>query len=100
VQTDKIFAEWCGLIDNQENTLLKINEKIYTDHLFGDFVMLNPDFGATGKRKLSRTRFNKWLLAYGVYTQNIEPETNRDKQGKWIRIKPREEGEVQQELVF
>jgi len=100
VQTDKIFAEWCGLIDNQENTLLKVNEKIYTDHLFGDFVMLNPDFGAMGKRKLSRTRFNKWLIAYGVYTQNIEPETNRDKQGKWMRIKPREEGEVQQELVF
>ena len=52
------------------------------------------------KRKLSRTRFNKWPIAYLVYTQNIEPETNRDKQGKWMRIKPREEGEVQQELVF
>ena len=100
--TDEIFTEWCGLLGDQHNPLLKINEKIYTNYLYGDFVTMNPDYGQFGKRKLSRTEFNKWLKSYAMYTQDVEPIFDRDSIGKFIIIKtkPTKKEAEQPELEF
>ena len=70
------------------------------NYLYAEFVQVYPDFGSTGKRKLSLTRFYKWLKAYAFYTQKVEAEVKRDSQGKWIRIKPPQKEDVQPTLEF
>tara|TARA_R110002020_G_C16297059_1_gene772871 strand:- start:1 stop:2427 length:2427 start_codon:yes stop_codon:yes gene_type:complete len=101
IETDEEFAEWCGLLPGSEpNNLLPVNEKIYMNFLFAEFVQVYPDFGSTGKRKLSMTRFYKWLKAYAFYTQKVEAEVKRDNKGKWIRIRPTHEDETQHNLIF
>lgn len=100
--TDEIFTEWCGLLGEQLNPLLKTNEKVYTNYLYGDFVTMNPDYGQFGKRKLSRTEFNKWLKSYSIYTQGIEPIFDRDSTGKYIiiKVKPTKKEAAQSTLEF
>ena len=100
--TDEIFTEWCGLLGDQKNPLLKINEKIYTNYLYGDFVTMNPDYGQFGKRKLSRTEFYKWLKSYAMYTQGVEPILDRDSVGKYIiiKVKPTKKEAAQSTLEF
>tara|TARA_R110000787_G_C13420814_1_gene444874 strand:+ start:194 stop:2623 length:2430 start_codon:yes stop_codon:yes gene_type:complete len=100
--TDEIFTEWCGLLGEQHNPLLKTNEKIYTNFLYGDFVTMNPDYGQFGKRKLSRTEFNKWLKSYSMYTQGVEPKIDRDSIGKFIiiKVKPTKKEAEQETLEF
>jgi len=101
IETDEDFAEWCGLLpDSEPNPMLVVNEKIYMNYLYAEFVQVYPDFGSTGKRKLSLTRFYKWLKAYAFYTQKVEAEVKRDSQGKWIRIKPPQKEDVQPTLEF
>ena len=39
------------------------------------------------------------MIAYCVYSQGLEPETDRDQVGNWIRIKPRVEGQIQKKLL-
>ena len=100
--TDEIFTEWCGLLGEQNNPILKTNEKIYTNFLYGDFVTMNPDYGQFGKRKLSRTEFNKWLKSYSMYTQGVEPKIDRDSIGKYIiiKVKPTKKEAEQETLEF
>ena len=95
------FVEWCGLLDNDEaNTLLIVNSQIYMQTLYEDFVKEYPDYAAKSKMTISRTRFYKWLVSYCLYKENIEPEIKRDQNGRWMRIRARHEGQVQQDLIF
>ena len=101
-ETDEMFAEWCGLLKGKSNMLLKIEEKIYTYPLFNDFITLYSDFDKFGPKRLSMSKFNKWLIKYAYYTQEVQPLDDRDSTGKWIIIKEKieEKQEPQQELEF
>jgi hypothetical protein len=63
---------------------------------------MNPDYGQFGKRKLSRTEFNKWLKSYSMYTQGVEPKIDRDSIGKYIiiKVKPTKKEAEQETLEF
>mgnify|MGYP000542153258 FL=1 len=83
--TSQDFIEWCDLTSSEvTNGVIRLDEKLYTNDLYNEFVQDNPDFSRTGKRTVSRTEFNKWLRYYGKYKTGNEPKTNRDMQGKWI----------------
>ena len=101
-ETDELFVEWCGLLKGKTNMLLKVEEKIYTYPLFNDCITIHSDFGPHGTKKLSTTRFNKWLLKYAFYTQGVEAIEDRDSIGKFVIIKEKmdEFEEPQQELEF
>ena len=45
-----------------------------------------------------RTRFYRWLISYGVHLTGIKPEEGRDNGGRWFRIIPKVEVEIQQNL--
>jgi hypothetical protein len=35
---------------------------------------------------ISRTKFYKWLVAYGLFKYGVAPEEGRDMMGRWIII--------------
>ena len=47
---------------------------------------------------MSRNRFYKWLVAYGIYQFGVPPEESRDGQGRWLRYRNKHELEEQQSL--
>ena len=94
------FIEWCGLLDGKTNQSLKVDEKLYMQPLYMDFIIDYPDYGPRTKMTISRTKFYKWLVSYCLFKEGLEPIIDRDTPGKWMRIRPREEGQVQQEIVF
>ena len=65
--------------------------------LYEDFVHEYPDYSPRAKYSISRTRFYKWLNAYGIFKEGFLPEENRDSIGRWIRFK---EIQKQKELKF
>jgi hypothetical protein len=82
------FIEWCGLVDNQDTNRLLVPEmKIYKNDLYYDFINEYPDFGPKSKLTISRTRFYKWLISYGVFKEGLMPEEGRDMTGRWIIFK-------------
>lgn len=92
-ETSHDFIEWCGLVDDQErNNLLHTDTRLYKNELYLDFINEYPDYGPKAKMTISRTRFYKWLVAYGLYKYGIAPEEGRDIQGRWIVIQKRKEG--------
>ena len=98
-ETAHDFIEWCGLIKGtQPNPELRVNEKLYKHALFTDFVQEYPDYDKHGKLKMSRNRFYKWLVAYGIYQFGVPPEESRDGQGRWLRYRNKHELEEQQSL--
>jgi len=99
--TSHDFIEWCGLLDGMEkNKMLEVNTKIVMLPLYIDFIQEYPDYGPKAKMTISRTRFYKWLVSYAIFSEGLEPEIKRDMQGRWMRIKPMLEGQIQQEIVF
>lgn len=81
------FIEWCGVIgDNPIHDKLKPNIQIYKQELYFDFIEDNPDFAPKSKMTVSRMRFTKWLLAFGNYKFDTEPEQGRDAGGRWIKF--------------
>jgi len=93
------FIEWCGLIDGIEaNPNLVVDERIYMQDLYYNFIEENPDFGPKAKMTISRTRFYKWLISYAQYKEGVSPEEGRDMKGKWIRIIKKHELEEQLEF--
>jgi hypothetical protein len=44
---------------------------------------------------ITRNRFYKWLVAYANYKFECNPEEGRDRDGRWIRFRGKEELEVQ-----
>lgn len=82
------FIEWCGLVDNQDTNRLLVPEmKIYKNDLYYDFINEYPDFGPKSKLTISRTRFYKWLISYGLFKEGVIPEEGRDMTGRWIIFK-------------
>ena len=93
------FIEWCGLLDGIDaNPSLVVNETIYMNELYYNFIEENPDFGPKAKMTISRTKFYKWLISYAQYKEGVSPEEGRDMKGKWIRI--RKKNELEEQLEF
>jgi hypothetical protein len=90
-ETSHDFIEWCGLVDgNPTNQLLTIGDKLMKQDLYHEFISEYPDYGPKAKMTISRTRFYKWLAAYGLHTTGQVPEEGRDPNGRWIRFLPAE----------
>ncbi len=90
-ETSHDFIEWCGLVDgNPTNQLLTIGDKLMKKDLYHEFISEYPDYGPKAKMTISRTRFYKWLAAYGLHTTGQVPEEGRDPNGRWIRFLPAE----------
>jgi len=90
-ETSHDFIEWCGLVDgNPSNQLLTIDQKLMKQDLYHEFISEYPDYGPKAKMTISRTRFYKWLSAYGLHTTGQVPEEGRDPNGRWIRFLPAE----------
>ena len=82
------------------NDKLVINQKLYKNDLYLDFVEENPDYAPKSKMTVSRTRFYKWLHAYSEYKFDCVPEEGRDTQGKWLIFKIKTIIEETGELEF
>ena len=96
------FIEWCGIVDGDtSNDRMKLNEVLYKQDLYIDFIMDNPDFAPKAKMTISRTLFYKWLVSYGVYVTGVSPIEGRDTNGRWIKFITKEgETHVSQEFKF
>jgi len=88
------FIEWCGLVDTHHNreVMLQPDVRLYKNELYANFVDEYPDYGPRGRMSISRTKFYKWLIAYGIYKEGVMPQEDRDQQGRWIIIKSKPEG--------
>ena len=88
------FIEWCGLVDTHQNreVMLQPDMRLYKNELYSNFVDEYPDYGPRGRMSVSRTKFYKWLIAYGIYKEGTMPQEDRDQQGRWIIIKSKPEG--------
>jgi hypothetical protein len=88
------FIEWCGLVDTHHNreVMLQPDTRLYKNELYSNFIDEYPDYGPRGRMSVSRTKFYKWLIAYGIYKEGVMPQEDRDQQGRWIIIKSKSEG--------
>ena len=94
------FIEWCGVLENNIHEKLKPAGKIAKQELYHDFIEDNPDFAPKSKLTVSRTRFNKWLVAFGLFAYDCEPEQGRDNSMRWIRFRLKHELEKQTDFEF
>jgi len=86
-ETSHDFIEWCGLVEGQPtNNTLETDTRLYKNELYNDFVNEYPDYGPKSKMTISRTKFYKWLAAYGLFKYGVAPEEGRDMMGRWIII--------------
>lgn len=86
-ETSHDFIEWCGLIQgHHKNVKLTIGDKLVMQDLYFDFIGEYPDYAPKAKMTISRTRFYKWLIAYGNFLTGATPEEGRDPVGRWFRI--------------
>jgi hypothetical protein len=87
------------LVDNGEaNRLLEPGERRYKQDLYMEFITEYPDYGPKAKMTISRTRFYKWLISYAMFKEGVPPEEGRDQQGRWIRIRRKNELNYQQNI--
>ena len=95
------FIEWCGILKGMTlNESLKLNQKSYKQDLYVDFIEDNPDFAPKAKMTISRTKFYKWLVAYNQFKYDCNPEENKDRTGRWIRFRHKQELETDGEIEF
>jgi len=86
-ETSHDFIEWCGLVEGQpKNNTLEPEVRLYKNDLYNDFVNEYPDYGPKSKMTISRTKFYKWLVSYGLFKYGVAPEEGRDMMGRWIII--------------
>jgi hypothetical protein len=86
-ETAHDFIEWCGLVEGQpKNNTLEPEVRLYKNDLYNDFVNEYPDYGPKSKMTISRTKFYKWLVSYGLFKYGVAPEEGRDMMGRWIII--------------
>ena len=98
-ETSHDFIEWVGLVQgHKRNDSIKIDHRLVMQDLYFDFISEYPDYGPKAKMTISRTRFYRWLISYGVHLTGIKPEEGRDNGGRWFRIIPKVEVEIQQNL--
>ena len=78
------------LTDHLDEVTKSINEKLEKDSrlimqdLYFEFISEYPDYGPKAKMTISRTRFYRWLLAYGQFITGTKPEEGRDSSGRWF----------------
>lgn len=96
------FIEWCGMVDgNSHNDKMRLDEVLYKQDLYLDFIMDNPDFAPKAKMTISRTLFYKWLVSYGLYVTGVTPLEGRDANGRWIKFITKEgDTHTEQEFKF
>ena len=93
------FIEWCGLLsDHSDNKILESETRLYLNELYYDFTDNYPDYAARSKMTVSRQKFFKWVVAYALFKEGVQPETNRDMKGKWIIIKKKKDDSTQMNL--
>ena len=86
-QTSHDFIEWCGLIAGyQKNDKLRFEERLIMQDLYFDFIGEYPDYAPKAKMTISRTRFYRWLIAYGNFMCN-DVDEGRDSNGRWFTMK-------------
>lgn len=79
------FIEWCGLTRGSENNdRLVTNQYLLCQDLYADFIQENTDYGPRGKMSISKTKFYRWLIAYGLFLTGRNPEQSKSSQGKTI----------------
>jgi hypothetical protein len=90
-ETTHDFIEWCGLVDNTEPAkMLEPGIRVYKQELYYEFISEYPDYGPKSRMTISRTKFYKWLVSYGLFKYGIIPEEGRDFGGRWICFKTNE----------
>ncbi len=80
------FIEWCGILNDEENTRLMTDTKLLGNELYNYFILDYPDYGPRAKLSMSRTTFYRWLMAYGTFLTGINPTKGKDQFGQWIII--------------
>jgi hypothetical protein len=96
INTNYDFALWCGIIGDRKNKMLRLNEKIYTNDLYYDFISEFTDYGPNRKTTISNIQFNRWLIEYGQYITGIKPKDNdRDMNGKFIVFKTNKDVKIE-----
>ena len=86
-QTSHDFIEWCGLIaGHQKNDKLRFEERLIMQDLYFDFIGEYHDYAPKAKMTISRTRFYRWLIAYGNFMCN-DVDEGRDSNGRWFTMK-------------
>lgn len=94
-ETSHDFIEWCGLVEGSEgNRLILRGGKIFKDELYNDFISEYPDYGPKSKMTISRTKFYKWLAAYGIFRSGKPAEEGRDMEGRWIFIEDKQATDI------
>lgn len=84
-ETSHEFIEWCGLTRGSENNeRLVTNQYLLCQDLYADFIQENTDYGPRGKMSISKTKFYRWLIAYGLFLTGRSPEQSKSSQGKTI----------------
>ena len=97
-ETSHDFIEWCGLIKGSTAASgLGVGGKVYKQTLYNEFVEEYPDYAQRGKMSLSRTKFYKWLVAYGKHKFEATPLEGREAEGRWIQFINKHKNEVQTE---
>jgi len=95
INTNYEFAEWCGVLRNRNNPLLKLNEKLYTNELYFDWISEYPNYGPNRKGSISNIQFNRWLVEYGEFVTGIKPkDDDRDMNGKYVVFKTKEDFKI------
>ena len=98
INTNYDFAQWCGIIGDRKNSMLRINEKIYTNDLYYDFISEYTDYGPNRKTTISNIQFNRWLIEYGEYITGIKPkDSDRDMNGKFIVLKTKKDIKIEKD---
>jgi hypothetical protein len=91
-ETSHEFIEWCGLIDDQDREIvLDPGARLYKNDLYDNFVREYPDYGASSRMSMSRTRFYKWLNSYAMFKEGVPPEEGRDARGRWLIIRRKQD---------
>ena len=99
-ETSHDFIEWCGFVGGESNKTLEPYVKLYKKDVYIDFIQEYPDYAPNAKQSISRTKFYKWLVAYCLFEYGIAPEEGRDREGRWLRIRNKHEGEQQSEIKW
>lgn len=103
-KTSYEFAEWSGMLPGGERPdILQYDRKVFKNTIMSEFVQKNPDFGDRGLKKISNTKFYKWLRYYADINPDVLwSDDGRSESGRWIiysTVKP-ETDEQEKELTL
>lgn len=90
VETSHEFIEYCCLVNNNKATEIfdrfDRGDLVYKAQLYDDFTSEYPDYAPKSKYALSKTLFNRWLLAYANFKYGFPAKEGRDNTGRFIQI--------------